>query len=390
MDKDAVSPDKGTEEVKVTPENTQLGDQAKEGESKPNLDEIALKLVNEEIKLEDLPPDQRKAFHNEYVKTGKIEKVGKPAAQEIIPANPDATPADTLPKQKSEKPAPDYVPGAKYKEKADKANTLQQQLNNAQKKIADLEALKPPEVKRDKEEEEDNPALKEIRDDKERQRKTINFQQEEERARVHNLERENTMLELDNIQVVEPALRTAKPFSELDSEYAAFQSKVGGPENREKFLNDPQYRAQIEAQGIFFPMSDDDFKKYANIIDIHHTKVGSAKKGEKHDYKTYNAALYEWKMKNPDLIKVEKPTVDPVAQAALISAEQTANAMQVNNLNSSQSTSLPANGGKTGGGGWTRESAFNWLSSYPASPTPAQKVTRAEIHALVRSGTLKG
>ena len=101
-------------------------------------------------------------------------------------------------------------------------------------------------------------------------KKTLDVQRETLNQDHQDLQTEKMYLELTNFQLENISLKTSKPIKVINAQYQKFVEDLGvGANNKEerlarvdKFLKDPAYREKMEGQGLNFPMSDSDYKKF--------------------------------------------------------------------------------------------------------------------------------
>ena len=85
-----------------------------------------------------------------------------------------------------------------------------------------------------------------------------------------DLENQKGSLSIQQLQNNFPDLQTSKPMGQLDNELKSFSEAVGGMDNVNKYLEDPEYKKQMDGQGIA-PLSDsfmENLTKYSAIVDL--------------------------------------------------------------------------------------------------------------------------
>lgn len=84
------------------------------------------------------------------------------------------------------------------------------------------------------------------------------FQQEEDRLKQE-------LMQIEDLQREYAALKTSKPFKQLDSEYAQWYNSLG-TENVSRYFSDPEYKAQLDkaGRGLF-----EEFDKYETLVKTH-------------------------------------------------------------------------------------------------------------------------
>lgn len=346
-------------------------------------------IVSEKLSLDELPPEKQEEFHNRFVvdeeelpddvqppKEGDEEKKGAQEVQEPVREQESqklATPEEEKPSE--QKHEPDLK--RKYYEKSNELNTAKQRLEAANKKLEQLETLKlqkPGEYK-NTEDVYSEEALKEMREKVIGLEKAISSFTESEASFIKNekeklteqtktLEEQNLFLSIQTFQGEAPELKTEKPFQVLNASYAKFQDDVGGPEAREKFFSDPEFRKAKEAQGIVFPMDDGTWEKYKTLVEVHHFR------NEK-QYPDYDSAYYGWR-------KEKGVTIDKIKEAALRSSQETAKKIVENKLETK--TLSPDDGTSSGGSGELSEpQMLAWLEAHPFPKTAEEKKMQASI-----------
>jgi hypothetical protein len=209
--------------------------------------------------------------------------------QEAKAAKPQPQPQQVAPQSKEDL-------GARFKQKADEANHLQNVLKNKERAEAEhKEKLKTDPIYRQKWMEQElglsvapqQPSYKpstpeeyltdehlgkvdllrqEIEELKLREAKKA----EAEIAHFKRLQEEekfsNEMRQIETLQAEIPSLKTSKPFRELNSEFIAWKQSLGA-DNVNKYLADPAFKKQCDAQGYTAPAELD---KVIKILTVHH------------------------------------------------------------------------------------------------------------------------
>ena len=339
--------------------------------------ELLQEFVDGKRELAEFSPAQAKEFHHRFV-NGKEQLPEKTLERPVI----DPTPEQKAEEKKEDKPDGNWVPGDKYFQKATEANDYKQKFESVKRKQESLEEMvkamqAQQSAKKPNQDLYSEEFLKGLADEVSSLKATIqkNLMTDmelikEERRR---LEMETVFNDLEGLQNRVSGLKTSKPFRELDKAYAAFQRDIGGPEARQKFLEDPEFRKQKEAQGFKFPMNKDDFERYAHIAEIHRFKAEGG-------YPTWSSAFADWQ---------EKSGFKAVQPERAISADEQSAKKVVQKLaeKADESTLLPSTSSGSGvkSSSWSDEKAEAWMKSHPMPKTKEEKDTQAEIHAFLRN-----
>lgn len=360
--------------------------EAKQVESKPEvktgLTPEDIQKVKQDDSIEFLPPEKQKEFHDRFVVGNEEIPEEAPKAEEEPKATEEVQkPEIETVKEEKEKVKPlseedEENLRKKYYLKSNELNETKLKLQSVNKRLEKVEKPLPKETKEVDVYDEEylkglatrQQALEDRQTDREKSEET---DLQTEKAK---LEFQSDLLEIAQLQVENTSLQTEKPFSALNAAYSRFQTDVGGPENRDKFLSDPEYRKNMESQGIIFPMSTTDWKKYKELLNIRSYKL-------EHNSEDLDSAYYKYQ-------KVHGIVSDSVKEASLEATQKTTETI----ANSSQeSTILPPNAGTMAEGsiGWTKETIDSWIAANPYPKTEKDKSTMREINQIVQRGLLK-
>ena len=269
--------------------------------------EMLQRLEKGQMKMSELTKDQVRwiAHNGDLVEEGddpnaprEEEEISKSEKQfwEKEKARDERQEARSLkvPKEPAAQPKEDL--GNKYKQKADEANHLQNVLKNKERAEAEhLSRLKTDPIYRQKWMEQElglsaatqQPSFKPsnpeeyltdehlgkvdlLRQEIEelKQREAVKAQADV--AHFKRLQEEekfsNEMRQIDALQAEIPHLKTVKPFRELNSEFIAWKQSLGA-DNVNKYLSDPAFKKQCDAQGYTAPA---DLDKVIKILTVHH------------------------------------------------------------------------------------------------------------------------
>ena len=339
-------------------------------------DEVLKEFVDGKRGIEQFTPAQAKEFHSRFA-TGKEELPDPTPKTPVLDPKPAAEAKPVEIKKKE-----NVVSGEKYFQKATEANNYKQRFESVKRKQEALEEMvKTMQAQQaahkpnpDRFSEEYLTALEaKVMNLESTVQKSLTTDMEHIKEERRRLEMETTFNELEGLQNKVTALKTSRPFRELDRAYAAFQRDVGGPEARQKFLDDPEFRKQKEAEGVTFPISKDDFGKYAHIVGLNRFKAEGK-------YPTWSSAFADYQEQSG--FKAEQPeqTSSAVEQAAKKVAQKMAE-------RADEPTLLPSttSGSGVSSSSWTDEKAGAWMQAHPKPSSREERAIQAEIHAFLRN-----
>lgn len=321
------------------------------------------KLHSGEKKFETLGDAEKKEFHERFVVGG--EEV--PSAEEEVKTIPEVKIEAKVEKEEivSEE---ESERRKRFKAIRDENNTLVQKLAAAQEREERLKKMRIDNVPKLDVDEFDENAKAQQKYNKEVADKVNSFVDDEGKALNRDkqqLQQESLYMSMAQLQEENPELKTSKSIKALDAAYIRFRDTlVPGSDNDAKnaavqeFLGNPEKRKQAESQGILFPFSDDDWKKYQMVSNVHSYR-------SQNSFPDLDSAYYKYKKENgiiPDLIK--STAIDTHRKVV----EQIAD-------KNNKATILAPNDGVSGptDGGMTEEQAVAWIMSNQTPSTPAQK-----------------
>lgn len=244
-------------------------------------DERLAQFESNAIKLKDLSAVERKAL--DILMQGEIADGEAPVGDE--PAVKEAAEAASQIENKSS--SKDQVPGTKYKEKADEANSYKQKVTSLTQKLADATA-----------ELEATRALSTLKvETPVKESDTLwtdkyQFDVAERLARIEaltlggvkgaeekfikltkELAEQKTFAEVNAFASSNPELKLSRPFEDANAEYVAFTQKLGATPTDlsvvDKYFEDANFRKEMESKGIKAPK---DYDRLAVILQIYHRK----------------------------------------------------------------------------------------------------------------------
>ena len=339
-------------------------------------DEVLKEFVDGKRGIEQFTPAQAKEFHSRFA-SGKEELPDPTPKAPVLDPKPAAEASQVESKKKE-----NVVPGEKYFQKATEANDYKQKFESAARKLAVQEELvrtmqtqqaaHKPNQDRFSEEYLAGLEAKVINLESTVQR-TLTDSVERTKADKQMLEKINLFNELEGLQSRVPALKTSRPVRELDDAYAEFQRDIGGPEARQKFLDDPEFRKQKESEGYTFPISKDDFDKYAHIVGLNRFKAEGK-------YPTWSSAFADYQERSGFKAAQPEQTSSAAEQAAKKVVQKLAE-------RADEPTLLPSttSGSGVSSSSWTDEKAGAWMQAHPKPASREERAVQAEIHAFLRN-----
>jgi hypothetical protein len=352
------------------------------------------KLINEEIPYDSLNTDERAEFHNRFIEG---DEEGVPTVEEEAATAADNPPENNqTPTPPEENPQTPNLPEAnvqpvieedadtqalkqKLKAEKDAKNTLQQRLDSANQKLANLDAMKVPEP----------PQVNDPLDDNVNQQnkwnkdmaKKLNNYAESEKATIEKdkVATETSLLysDVSILQTENPELRTSLPIETLDKTYSRFRDGLAGAgstaeqknEAISKYFGDHEFRRTKEGEGHVFPISEADWKGYTTLNQV----IGFKRNGgdASHNFRTQGDKYSEMDVAYYKYNKVHGYLPDPVKKAALESATQVADQI-ADNQSKPNLLSPDVGQGSDGLEGMTEQQAEQWLLDHPAPSTPEE------------------
>jgi hypothetical protein len=370
-------------------------------------------LIQDPSKIESLPPDQKKDFHDFMDRNlgGKPAPAPapSPAAAPGAPA-PASDPAAAAAPTPDGVKSPDDIPAKrpqdrqkffeKYNTMATDLNTSKQLLEKANRATEALQARllelqKKPVTQANPDDAFDPNSLKNLVERLQKSEETVKALTEhvqatnglmasEYQTRTDSLQEDATALSLERFQLETAdgeripdalALKTTVPFGELKREIEQFAQDLGGLDKVNMYLSDPAFKARAEAAG--HKLSEGFIKNlpvYNEIWAINKEVV----EGRQADHMTAYVSR---------LIKGGK--LREWQQAAKLEGA-TAVATAISNRNNNTPLLNPNEGPRPTLGGWTKESAMQWYQDHPdIKPGSADATTKAQISELLRTGQLR-
>ncbi len=232
-----------------------------------------------DIKLEAFSAGER-AYMDKLMR-GEIATDEAPAGGEI-PAVKEAS-EQGKPVEENK----DLVPGSKYKDKADEANTYKQKADSFAKKLeeanAQLEALKalstiqvPSPIKEKDQVWSDSHQVSIAERLARLEAQTlqgVRGSQEKLEVLTKELKEQQTFAQVNAFAFNNPELRLTRPFEEANAEYVAFTQKLGAtPKDMslvDRYFEDATFRKEMESKGVRAPK---DFDKLNVILEVFHRK----------------------------------------------------------------------------------------------------------------------
>jgi len=288
---------------------------------------------------------------------------------EAIQEAPETKVADT---EEDETPSTEEKPSQEYlqerKKELDELNTIKQRIESSNKELERLGKLKTESKRINIDDPLSEEAITNINDRVNQLEDSQNTFYEEKSTEVQGeakkLKQERLLLELQVFQG-DAGYKMSKPLKTIDAQYKAFLKNIDGVENASKFLNDEKFRAQKEGEGISIGISDDDFKKYQTISDVHNFKLNG-------NYPTLNSAF-------ADYAKEKGIVHDKVKQAVINATIETVE--QMTNGQDAATTLSPSDGGGVHSvPEMTDAQKAHFIENMPSNPTAAQEKQLDEIH----------
>lgn len=337
-----------------------------------------------EMKLEDFSEGQRAAL--EKILSGEVAEVEAPPAGTGV--KEDGAPAAAVADEKKDEVPKDYVPGAKYKEKADEANTYKQKADAAAKRLKEIEAelelvraqsavqveapvKDPNKLWSDDHQLDVATRLARI---EAQQMQGVKGAQEKLEALKKEIDEQKKFAEVNAFAFEFPELRLSRPFEEANAEYVAFTKKLGAtPDDLrvvDRYFEDPAFRKEMESKGIKAPR---DYDRLSIILQAYHAKNESG-------YPTYRAAYLDKVLSSAELEKrfngqYLKGVEDAVTKIA-------------NNKN--ETTILDSSRTNEGGIGMSEQQMEAWLVAHPRPVTPGDKAIMAQIQTYLEARAAGG
>ena len=234
-------------------------------------------VQNGKLRLSDLNPTERNQI-DEYSKTGKIESSEEVVTESVDTPTETVKPVDTAEKALQKKLFDTQVDANRNNqllkqanEKVDFVNRQLEELKNNSKITARTDdnfddATQANNVDRISRLEEM------LKASLEREQNTANQQRTENDNTRQSLEKERSELAIQKLQDTYPELRTSVPITQLDGELTSFMDEIGGIDNVNKYLDDPEFKKMKDAEGVT-PLSDafiQNKEKFSKVVELNH------------------------------------------------------------------------------------------------------------------------
>lgn len=361
-----------------------------ETQAKGNLSDEQYQKVFKSQDFSELSAPQIEEFINRM--RGEEDGKPDPVAPDVVATAPQGTSPEEPPKTSTEGEAQanpsdekkdkfshvpetpvDEVTARKYVEKADEANTFKQQLEATKKKLENAqrrnsaieEALKTLTGMQEIDEKSlfTEDGIKNIaRSQKQLVKATqtiLAANKEEVAEHVNDSKEAELFLTIAEMQVANPELKTSVPVRELNKAYVNFSKQIGGVENLNRYMTDPEYRKTQEMAGNKIPIQDGDLKAFSRILEVH-----SESKIVGNNDLTYTY----WKLKNSGRFPTEQsaPKTSPAVAPSHVEAR--------NNPKVDTPVLTPGVGitPDTGDPLSSREASAKWLNAHPKPKTKAE------------------
>lgn len=229
------------------------------------------------LRLGDLNPTEREQL-NEYSKTRTIEIQGPEVEQQIDTPQEEVKLVDASERALKEKLFKSQVDANRNKQ------LLEQQTSKFDYVTKQLEELKNNSNITERTDDNFDDATQANNVDRisrleeiikaglEREQSTVNQQRIVSDNAMQDLENQRGELSIQNLQNAFPELKTSVPITQLDGELNRFMEQVGGLDNVNKYLDDPEFKKIKDAEGVT-PLSDAFIKNkeiFSKVVDLNH------------------------------------------------------------------------------------------------------------------------
>lgn len=332
------------------------------------------------LKLESLSAEKQAKFSEIMMSSDPVEAPS--AGDKPLEVKEDSKDGESVSESK-DKVAGDVVPGIKYKEKADEANTYKQQAEANKRELARIKAelesirklgdVKQAQPLKDSDQVWDPQFQVEQAERISKLEALVMQGVKGSREKLETLEKEleerNTFAELNAFTNTSAELRLDRPVEKANEEYLQFVQKLGAsPEDMnlvDRYHSDATFRQQMESKGIKAPK---DYEKLNLILKVYHRK--NTMNYPNLDDAYLGLLREEGKLGQRLNGQYSKGFEDAVNKIA---------------NNASETTILDPS--KTNGGGTDMsESEMDaWMRSNPNPVTSTQKATMAKIQAYLQA-----
>ena len=348
--------------------------ETKEEKTEDKAAELAFKLHEGEITYADINDEAlEKEIHERFII--QEEEIPEPdddkqtGVEGTAETNKDE-PANEIQK-KPEQTEEEKTFLQQRKEELDELNRIQQKADAAAKRLEELGKLPAIPEKKKFDDVLSEEAIQSVMDRQDklesRQKVTLETEKENLQTELRDIKNEKLFMEITNFQG-QSSLKTSKPIKVLNAQWKKFVGDIGGPDNVDKFLSDNVYKEQMEAKGLNFPMSDDDYKNFDQI-----SKINTFKRDGK--YPSITSAFHDYQIENGIVL-------DQVKNAAIKAAQDT---LEKIGVDGSATTLSPDDGSvESTNSEMTTKFMETWLVSHPNPSTPEELKMAETIHNQIR------
>lgn len=371
---------------------SEIQDIAKE-QSNDSVDASLINKLNAgEVSLKDLSESQRDEIMQSQ---GVIEAPPEQATPQADLVTNQEAPQEQIERTVEEPRKLDL--GEKYKQKADELNTYKQKLTSAERRQEEHERKlredpiyreayfkelgiknesQRPTIETEIDDVYDEQALLSMREEQKRLREELDQFKQSKQAEIESerrkMELDRTFRNIEELQNEFPDLKTTKSFKEMNDEYVAFSGQIG-LSNVDRVMSDPNYRQELQSQGIAIPQELD---KTIKILKVNKTKQESG-------YPTLRSAYLDTNDFRASLQQQQQSSQQTVYQNGM---DMVVN--KVNELNSSQPVAPSAgNDNMIDNNEMNQEFMSNWIRNNPdpQSYNAAQQETWSKIQHTMNS-----
>lgn len=326
------------------------------------------KITKEDIELFESGKKNLEDFSAEQ--KAQLELLASGEEVEIDGLGTDGAEAAATQPAKQGEPPKDYVPGDKYKEKANEANTFKQQVLSYKEKIekitSELEELKskqselPAGIATAAGTQELVQRLARLESmAQEGNKKAIQKSEEV----VNELRQKMAFAEVDALAVDYPELNLGISFEKANEGYADFYEKVGGTIDAvDKYFSDKEFRSEMEKKGVKAPPY---YEKLQEVLEIYSNRDKYPSLED-----AYLGTLNKkGKLKQRFSSEYTKGVTDAVRKIA----------------ENKQETTILAPDGAGSSGEMSEESMMNWLAAHPYPKTAEEQAVMTRIQSYLES-----
>lgn len=339
------------------------------------------KFERGEIQMNDFSADEQVELGK--IVSGELTEPEAPAADTAVKEEQVEAPPVAGGEKKEEAPPKGFVPGDKFKEKADEANTYRQRADSYSRQLeetrAELERLRAqselkveappvtPEAVWSDQHQLD--LAREVARLKLVVEQGVRGSQEKLQKLEKELADQKMFAELNQFVSEFSELKLSRPFEEANAEYVQFTQKLGAtPQDMsavDRYFQDAAYRTEMESKGIKAPK---DYDRLEKALQVYHAK-------NKQGYPTYRAAYLDRVLSPQELEKRMSGRFLEGVEAAVNKVSQ----------NRQETTILDAGKSSDSGFNMTEAQMEAWINANPYPVTPQQKSTMAQIQEYIRA-----